>query len=213
MALNDPAAFYAALRGTKLFPKLQQSQVDGINRLLAAFSAARWGVSWSAYGLATSYHETDKKMQPCREKGNGDGPDADPWDDYLERYDTGILAKRLGNTPEADGDGVKYAGAGDVQLTGLSNYKWAQRITGFPLVAKPELMLDPAISAKVLVVGLETGAYTGKGLGDYLPRHGKGDRGQFRPCRRCVNSLDRADDIAGYALGFQGCMIAGQWRH
>ena len=29
-------------------------------------------------------------------------------DQYLSRYDTGTLAKRLGNTPEADGDGQKY---------------------------------------------------------------------------------------------------------
>lgn len=31
-------------------------------------------------------------------------------DKYLSKYDTGNLAKRLGNTPEADGDGQKYKG-------------------------------------------------------------------------------------------------------
>jgi putative chitinase len=29
-------------------------------------------------------------------------------DQYLSKYDTGTLAARLGNTPEADGDGQKY---------------------------------------------------------------------------------------------------------
>lgn len=31
-------------------------------------------------------------------------------DEYLSKYDTGALAARLGNTPEADGDGQKYRG-------------------------------------------------------------------------------------------------------
>lgn len=38
-------------------------------------------------------------------------------------YDTGRLATRLGNTPEADGDGQRYKGRGPIQITGLDNYK------------------------------------------------------------------------------------------
>lgn len=46
-----------------------------------------------------------------------------------KKYDTGKLAKTLGNTPQADGDGKKHKGFGPIQLTGKYNqsrfYKWA----------------------------------------------------------------------------------------
>ena len=58
-------------------------------------------------------------------------------------YDTGRLAVKLGNTPEADGDGQRYKGRGLIQLTGKANYKAYKEYCGFDVVSKPELLEQP----------------------------------------------------------------------
>lgn len=218
-ALSNPPAFFAALKSTDLFPAINQSQVDGINFKLAAFGRAGWPISFAAYGFATSYWETGHKMQPVREKGSGDGPDADPWDDYLERYDTGPLAIRLGNTPEADGDGVATAGKGDVQLTGVANYRRATielRKLGIigpdvDLLKTPELVLRPDISAAIMVVGMEQGWFTGRKLAHTLPTDRPATLAEFVASRPIINGRDKDDEIGAIAIDWQTGLEAGGW--
>lgn len=58
-------------------------------------------------------------------------------------YDTGKLAIKLGNTPEADGDGQKYKGRGLIQVTGRNNYEAYKQYCGFDVVKQPELLAKP----------------------------------------------------------------------
>lgn len=63
---------------------------------------------------------------------------------YLDKYDTGSLAKSLGNTPEDDDDGQKYRGRGYIQITGKFNYTQLSKATGIDFVNKPELLEQEA---------------------------------------------------------------------
>lgn len=69
---------------------------------------------------------------------------------YLAKYDTGTLAERLGNTPEADGDGAKYCGRGLIQVTGRTNYiKTSVGLFGDArLLDTPELLEQPEWAAE-----------------------------------------------------------------
>ncbi|MCY7262712.1 glycoside hydrolase family 19 protein [Pseudomonas protegens] len=89
--------------------------------------------------IAQIGHESGH-LQYVRELGN---------DRYLSKYDTGTLAKRLGNTPEADGDGQKYRGRGLIQITGRANYEACSEalFCDSRLLNTPELLESPTYAA------------------------------------------------------------------
>lgn len=204
--LLKPKAFFDVLRGTRVLgPTLEQGEVDGCNVLTHAMGAAGWGVAWTAYGLATAYHETRHTMQPIKE----DGGDAY----FFRMYDKAGLrpqvAARLGNTQP--GDGVKFCGRGYPQVTGRTNYARVAEEFGIRCLEFPNLLLDAKIAAPVTVRFMEKGWFTGKKLGDYLPVAGRGSLDQFKRARRVINGTDKDALIAGYALVFQHALETGAW--
>ena len=90
--------------------------------------------------LAQVGHESGQ-LRYVRELGN---------DGYLLKYDVGPLALRLGNSPQADGDGQKYRGRGLIQITGHDNYlRCSLGMFGDErLLALPELLEQPQWAAE-----------------------------------------------------------------
>jgi predicted chitinase len=188
VSLSKPVAFFAEVRIEH--GPLKAKQVEGFNALLTAMDA--WPISWVAYGLATSWHETAATMQPIKEFGG---------QAYFKRmYDpkgqNPKLAARLGNTQP--GDGAKYAGRGYVQLTGRANY------AKYGIADTPDDAMKPDVAARILVDGMSKGVFTGKKLADYLP-------GDYANARRVINGTDRAAHIANLAIGFEAALTAGGW--
>lgn len=179
-------AFYSVVRAA--LGRLDQKQVDGMEAILSATEGMP--IMHRAYLLATAWHETAATMQPITEYGGRT---------YFNKYDTGSLAKALGNTPEADGDGYTYRGRGYVQITGRANYAKASQALGVDMLRNPDLALQPDVAAKVLVRGCSEGWFTGKKLADYE---------SYVDMRRVVNGTDRASLIADYAHVFERAIKA-----
>ncbi len=189
--LAAPDKFYAAIR--PLFGSLTTAQVGGIQAKLAAFAAAGSPIAFVAYGLATSFHETARKMQPVPEIGRGRG-------------------KPYGK-PGKHGGQIAY-GRGDVQLTWDYNYEKADdelELKG-AITSNYDRAMGTEISAAIMVLGMTEGWFTGKSFASYLPAKGAATPKQFTSARRIINGVDRAGLVAGYAMTFQAALVAGQWR-
>lgn len=204
---RDYGAFYDWLRGNHMLgPKISADEYEGCDRIIRACALAKWGVSWTAYALATTYHEVNGTMQPVKEIGG---------QAYFTRmYDIKgarpAKARELGNlTP---GDGARFAGRGYVQLTGKANYLKATRKLremGFDvdLVANPERAMEHDIAAAVLVAGMREGWFTGRDIDDDLPATGPATQAQFVASRDIINGRDKQELIAGYAMDFQTALL------
>lgn len=170
--------------------RLTHSQRTGIEFKLTAFK--KYGVTdirHQAYMLATSYHETAKTMQPIEEYGKGRGR---PYGSKLKQN----------RKPYEYPDKIYY-GRGDVQLTWYENYELMGRLLNIPLLEKPELALEPDISAEIMIEGMmhgksNRGDFTGVSLETYFNKY----RNDPVQARRVVNGLDKANRIAGYYYKF-----------
>lgn len=159
-------------------------QVSSIELLVAEFF--RQGLILKeqlAYLLATAYHECHnpaypmKRLTPMKEFGG-------------EHY---LKSKAY----------YPYYGRGFVQLTWKTNYEKAGKRLGIDLIRKPDLALDPAYAANIMVYGMKHGAFTGKKLSDYINTR----EVDFLQARRIINGMDKSKLIADYAHRFFTCLF------
>lgn len=179
----NPAAFFAHVR-TELFAGLMsQTQVDGINAILAAWPEGS-DPRFVAYALVTAHWETDRTMQPIAEYGRGRG--------------------RPYGVPTGPYDQVYY-GRGLVQLTWFANYRRAEaEIPGSDLVRTPDNALRPDIAGQVMVRGMTEGWFTGRKLADFFTD----TRADWVHAREIINGLDHATQIGANAVKFWSAIIS-----
>jgi putative chitinase len=179
--------FFSVVRDEVFGGRLNQDRVDNLNALLDTWERlySNADVHWIANSMAQIHHETGGRMTPVRETFAETDRQAM---DRLER------AWRDGKLPWVrkpywhDG----WFGRGHIQLTHLPNYRKMAERTGYPLVDRPSLMLDPKVSAEVAIIGMVEGSFTGKKLSDYLFPNALDAPPAHNP-RRIVNGRDGTD--------------------
>ncbi len=205
--MTDRTGFFTHVRQTLGPGTLSSAQVDGLTRLLDAFSARRdlFDLRHQAYILATAWHETGGRMQPVTENLNYSArglmatfpsrfsaDEAKAYARQPEKIANRVYANRMGNGDEASGDGWRFRGRGLVQITGRRNYRC------FGIEGAPDKALDPQIATRILINGMVSGTFSGARLSDYF-RPGRED---WVKARAIINGRDKAELVAGYGRVF-----------
>jgi hypothetical protein len=112
-------------------------------------------------------------------------------------------------------DNLRYYpwyGRGYVQLTWHTNYIRAGRELGRDLTTDPDAVMQPKVSAAILVTGSMRGWFTGKSIPDYI----NATQANYVNARRVINGTDKARAIADLAIRYEAALIAagyGDTRH
>lgn len=194
---------------------LKQTQVDGLNFIDSAWRKYGDGdVRKYAYVLATAAHETGMSMEPVTENLTYSSASrimavwpsrfpnlasAQPFVKKAQALANKVYGGRMGN--DTNNDGWTYRGRGYAQITGKELYARVGKLIGEDLVTTPDLAKRPEYAAKILVVGLMKGLFTGKKLSDYINDTMGVD---YVNARRCVNADVAANGkkIANLAQSF-----------
>lgn len=95
-------------------------------------------------------------------------------------------------------DNLRYApwyGRGLIQLTWEENYKKYSNILDRDMINNPNIALEYDVSLFVLVHGFINGTFTGAKITTYI---GEGYTDYYN-ARRCINGIDKANEIAAIA--------------
>lgn len=209
---EDEGRFYDWLRDNDMLgPVITPDEFKGCDAITRACAEARWPLSWTAYALATAYHETAHTMMPVLEAYWLSPAKRAAY--YRRMYDIQgarpAKARELGNVNP--GDGARFPGRGYPQLTGRTNYLKAGTALGIDLIANPDLALKPSVAAQIMVRGMREGWFTSADIDDDLPATGQATLQEFTRSRDIINGTDKQKLIAEYALDWQSALAAGRW--
>ena len=153
---------------------------------LIASTCMKYGLlrNQAAYVLATAYWETAHTMEPVREAFWL----SEDWRKKNLRY-------------------YPWYGRGFVQLTWESNYHKASSELGADLTTDPDKVMQPDISAEILVLGSRDGWFTGKKLSDYITLQ----QSNYRGARRVINGTDKAAAIAELARDYEAALLSERY--
>lgn len=201
----NKAKFYDLIRDDLFEGKLTQSQVDGIETILAHIEDLN--NQSQAYILATVFHETNRKMQPLSEIGKGKAYTYGKWYTNSKGVEYGYKNGKRNSVYLKSEYPFHYYGRGLVQLTWFDNYLYAEtRLKELGLIEEhisflkdPELLNDPVIAILVLKLGMVEGWFTTRKLEHYF----KGSKIDYVNARKIVNGFDQAERIANYAEYFE----------
>lgn len=226
VGMQKPAAFYNYVRASKLLgDTISPEEFAGCESILTA-GAGKLPTSWAAYCLATAHHETGGAMAPNVENLNyttaeriravwtsrfPTNASAAPFVRNAKGLANHVYNGRMGNRPGTN-DGWDHRGRGQAHITGRDMYAKldAELELGGELIKNPDLALRPDISARILVVGMLRGLFTGKKLNDFIAA--KPTLKQFANARRIINPDANGELVAKAAQVFFEALNAGDWR-
>lgn len=221
MKLNKK--FFDSIRASLFAGSLSQPQVDSLNAIFEAWvETDSKDTDLLAYSLATAYHEVGRSLQPIQENLNYTAKRitevwptrfktiaaAQPFANNPQKLANNVYGGRLGNT--GANDGWLYRGRGFPQITGKVNYKKFADLLNIDLVKNPDLAMQPKTAAKILILGIRNGLFTGKKLSDYNSFVNARPTVNADGSRKTKNGNSTiAKDIAGYANSFKTALNGG----
>lgn len=154
-------AFFKAVRGSLFGGRMDQGQVEGLEKIVKYGITGRYSRPDLAYVLATVQHETADWMQPIREGARRYGTIYT--DAQARRAVASIFAKGIIRTNYALPTGPfkqSYYGRGLVQITWYDNYLKFGKLLGIPLDEQPDLALEWPHALDILFIGMRDGLFT-----------------------------------------------------
>lgn len=189
----DRATFFAFARNAPFGGRLTAEQVQGCEAIFDVWDRDGTGDDRHlAYILATVFRETGGRMVPVRETFATSDAQA------IRRLDAAYSAGKL---PQVKSPYWRagWFGRGPVQVTHETNYRKVGQALGVDLIADPNLLLDPVVGARSVVVGMVQGLFVAR---QNLAKYFNDAKDDPEGARRIVNGTDKASLIAGYHRAF-----------